>query len=262
VLEASTANLSRGMHWLEASYVMWFNRKYQRVGYLFQGRFKSALVESDSYLRELIRYVVLNPVRAGMVDHPSKHRWSSYSALAGLEPTPAWLDDRWLWRLEPDPALRAEKYREFIEEKIGCRERLWNRFVGQIYFGSRAWIETMQTLVDLNPPSDEHTYLQINAGKPEMAQVIEAVAGAAETTASSIRHGHGGAPRMLSAWLGCYEGMRTLRQIAAALRLRSTGYISDLIRRCDRELGRDPVLQGIADGALRVLRPPPLRTAF
>jgi hypothetical protein len=197
-----------------------------------------------------------------MVDHPSKYPWSSYPALAGLEPTPAWLDDRWLWRLEPDPALRCEKYREFIEEKIGCRERLWDRLVGQIYFGGRAWIESMQTLVDLNPPSDEHTYLQINAGKPEMAQVIEAVAGAADTTVSSIRHGHGGAPRMLSAWLGCYEGMRTLRQIAAALRLRSTGYISDLIRRCDRELKHDPLLQSIADGALRILRPPPLRPSF
>ncbi len=171
-IETSTANLTRGMHWLECSYVMWFNRKYQRVGYLFQGRFKSALVEDDSYLRELVRYVVLNPVRAGMVDHPSKYGWSSYPALAGLEPTPAWLDDRWLCRLEPDPTLRREKYREFIEEKIGCKERLWDRFVGQIYFGSRVWIESMQTVVDLNPPSDEHTYLQSNAGKPEMAQVI------------------------------------------------------------------------------------------
>src|SRR5258708_38250855 len=105
----------------------------------------------------------------------------------------------------------------------------------------------MQQAVALTPPSDEHTYLQSNAGKPEMAQVIQAVARAADTTASSIRHGHGGAPRMLSARLGCYEGMRTPRQIAAALRLRSTGDISDLVPPCDPELWRDPLLSRVAE---------------
>ena len=77
-------------------------------------------------------------------------RPSTASVGTGLEPTPPWLDDRWLWRLDPDPTLRRERYREFIEEKIGCTERLWDRLVGQIYFGGRAWIESMQMVVDLN----------------------------------------------------------------------------------------------------------------
>jgi hypothetical protein len=52
--------------------------------------------------------------------------------------------------------MTPAKYREFIDEKIGCNERLCDRFVGQTYFGSRAWIELIQVLVDLNPPRDEH----------------------------------------------------------------------------------------------------------
>jgi uncharacterized protein YjdB/REP element-mobilizing transposase RayT len=85
VIEASTVNLTRGMHWLESSYVMWFNRKYQRVGYLFQGRFKSALVESDSYLRELIRYVVLTRWPSF---HPSMPvAWPESSDLRASAPT-------------------------------------------------------------------------------------------------------------------------------------------------------------------------------
>ena len=88
------------------------------------------------------------------------------------------------------------------------------------------------------------------------------VAKAAGVDDEAIRHGRGGATRMLVAWLGWYEGMKRLRQIAAVLRLRSTGHISNLVRRCDRELRSDPILQRIADEALSVLRPPPVVRPF
>jgi len=58
---------------------------------LFQGKFEAKLIEEGVYLNEVLRYVVLNPVRAGMVGHPAEYAWSSYRALAGLEPAPEWL---------------------------------------------------------------------------------------------------------------------------------------------------------------------------
>ena len=259
VIEASTQELSRGMHWFESTYASWFNVTHDRSGHLFQGRFKSSLAESEDYLRELGRYVELNPVRAGMVEHPARYRWSSYRAHIGLEPSPVWLDDRLVLQLDPDPARARERYKAFVEEKIGCNESFWDRLIGQIYIGSQEWVERMQReVVDARPRCDELSGIQRLAGKPRMPTVVAAVADAAGIEADSIRNGHGGASRMLVAWFGWYEGAKRLRQIAASLRLRSTGHVSNLIRRCDRELRSDVTLQQIADEAFAVLRPPPV----
>ena len=86
------ANLSRGMHWFNTTYASWFNRRHERCGHLYQGRFKAKLVEEETYFAEVLRYVVLNPVRAGMVSRPEHYKWSSYRATAGLELAPEWLD--------------------------------------------------------------------------------------------------------------------------------------------------------------------------
>ncbi len=79
------------MQHFESRYVQRFNKRHGRVGHLFQGRFKSIIVERESYLLALCRYIVLNPVSAGMVERPEDYRWSSYRAKIGLEKPPAWL---------------------------------------------------------------------------------------------------------------------------------------------------------------------------
>jgi hypothetical protein len=67
------------------------NRRHGRNGRLFQGRFKDIVVDRDAYLLELTRDVVLNPVRAGMVEAPQQWPWSSYGAMMGTAPAPSWL---------------------------------------------------------------------------------------------------------------------------------------------------------------------------
>ncbi len=96
LLETPQENLSAGMRQLNGVYTQRFNRCHARVGHVFQGRFKAVLVERDSYLLELCRYVVLNPVPAGMVKQPERYRWSSYRATAGLEKAPEWLTRAWV----------------------------------------------------------------------------------------------------------------------------------------------------------------------
>lgn len=91
LIQTPDGNLSRGMRQLNGIYTQANNRRYQRVGHLFPGRFKAILVDSDAYLLELTRYVVLNPVRAGMVKKPADWKWSSYRASVGLEPAAPWL---------------------------------------------------------------------------------------------------------------------------------------------------------------------------
>lgn len=96
VIRTPRGNLSQFMRHLNGVYTQASNRRYERSGHLLEGRFRSLIVESDSYLRHVARYVVLNPVRAGLVQHASAWRWSSYRATAGMELPPACLDVDWL----------------------------------------------------------------------------------------------------------------------------------------------------------------------
>ena len=255
VLQTPDPNLSRGMQWLNGKYAGWFNRRHKRSGHLFQGRFHSLLIDKEAYLAEVLRYVVLNPVRAAMVAQPGDYRWSSYRATAGLEEAPAWLDrDAALAMFGPDDARAQNEYRRFVQAKVGCDERLWDKVDNGIYLGSGEWLKNMRKVVESKPRSTDHPRLQRAAGRPTMAEVIDAIGRAAEAAPAEVRRRQGGALRRLAAWLGWNEGWLTLRSIAASLRLRSEGHISNLIRRCERELGCDRTLLGWLDASLAMLR--------
>ena len=96
VIETPEGNLTKGMRQLNGVYTQAFNRQHHRVGHLFQGRYKSILVERESYLLEVCRYVVLNPVRAKAVEKPEAWRWSSYRGTGGLEKPQACLTTDWI----------------------------------------------------------------------------------------------------------------------------------------------------------------------
>jgi hypothetical protein len=83
LIETPEANLVRGMRRLNGVYTQAFNRRRKKPGHVFQGRYKSILVDKENYLLELCRYIVLNPVRANMVKEPEEWSWSSYGATAG-----------------------------------------------------------------------------------------------------------------------------------------------------------------------------------
>ena len=96
LVETGSPTLSRGMKLLNGSYTQTFNRRHRRVGHLFQGRFRGILVQKESYLLELSRYIVLNPVRARMVRQAVDWKWSSYRATAGLAERESWLTTDWI----------------------------------------------------------------------------------------------------------------------------------------------------------------------
>jgi putative transposase len=152
VLHTREANLSRLMRQINGVYTQTFNRRHGLTGHLFQGRFKAILVDSDSYLLEVCRYVDLNPVRAQMVKRPDAYAWSSYRALAGLaEPAP-WLDRQPLYeQLLPgkSAAKAAAQYAEFVSQGHGVQ--LWETALQQqIYLGDEGFITRMQLLAGLD----------------------------------------------------------------------------------------------------------------
>jgi REP-associated tyrosine transposase len=117
VLETPEPNLSEGMQLLNGTYAQWFNVRYGHNGHLFQGRFFSELIESSYHLLEVSRYVVLNPVRAGLCKDAGGWRWSSYRALVGDVRKAAFLTVEWLLTMFGRDQSRArDNFRRFVLE--------------------------------------------------------------------------------------------------------------------------------------------------
>jgi len=120
------------------------------VGHLFQGRYKSIVVERDAYLLELCRYVVLNPLRAKLVDDVRQWQWSSYAATVGLETCPSWLSVRWLLA-QFSHSNRVITYAKFVANGVKNR-RFWDGLNQQIYLGGEFFVDKIKSLV--NTPDD------------------------------------------------------------------------------------------------------------
>ena len=247
--------LSRGMKWLQQKYVRAINKRHGRCGTLFQGRFKSHLVERGDYLLEVARYIANNPVRAGMVARAEDWKWGSHRAMAGLEPAPPWLStESLLPHFGPNRKIQLREYRKFVDAGAGIERAPWEEAVAGLFVGSQEWIRSMRELIELKPRSSEHPQPQRYAGRPRPDEVRQVVADVYGTSAEEIANAHGTIERQVVAWLGCYESMSRLGSIATILRLRSTSRVSALIAQCDRELQSDIHLRIAVDRCLDLLR--------
>ena len=155
LVETPEANLAQGMRQLNGVYTQQFNRTHGRVGHVFQGRYKAILVERDSYLLELARYVVLNPLRTKMVKRLEVWPWSSYLATCGQVALPGWLQTDWiLAQFGQRRSSAIAKYVSFVHE--GARlPSVWAQLQGQIYLGSEDFVRKMQAKIEQKPALDE-----------------------------------------------------------------------------------------------------------
>ena len=151
LIETPEANLAKGMRQLNGVCTQRFNRAHGRVGHVFQGRYKAILVERESYLLELARYVVLNPLRAKMIKHQEAWPWSSYLATCAQADSPAWLQTDWLLAQFSQRRSNAiAKYVAFVHE--GARlPSIWTQLRGQIYLGSDAFVQKIQKQIEKKP---------------------------------------------------------------------------------------------------------------
>ena len=143
VVETVEGNLSKGMRQLNGVYTQYFNRMHNRVGHVYQGRYRAILVEKDNYLLELSRYVVLNPVRAGMVKYVDQWPWSSFSAMIGNSNCPEWLQTNWVLSQFGKKRKKTIKgYVNFVRVGVGLPS-VWDSLRGQIYLGSETFVNKM-----------------------------------------------------------------------------------------------------------------------
>jgi REP-associated tyrosine transposase len=124
VIQTPEPTLARGMEFLNGNYARGTNQRHGRQGHLFGRRYWSTLIASDRHLLETCRYVVLNPVRAGLCETPETWRWSSFAATVGLAPPPSFLAvGIQLGFFAPDPKQARTAYRAFVEDGHRAAER-------------------------------------------------------------------------------------------------------------------------------------------
>ncbi|TLS77970.1 transposase [Mariprofundus erugo] len=170
LVETPEANLVKGMRRLNGRYTQRFNLRHGRVGHVFQGRYKSIVVDKGTYLLELSRYIPLNPVRAGMVKAPADYVWSSYRRTVGLEASPSWLATGLLLNHFDG----VSHYERFVAEGMESVSP-WDEVQGQIWLGNGEFREEMQKRVPqsgvANVPKS-----QLQPLRPDASSVLHMVA--------------------------------------------------------------------------------------
>ncbi len=239
LFETPEANLVAGMRRLNGVYTQGFNHRHDWVGHLFQGRYKSILVDRDSYLLELCRYVVLNPVRAGLVRRPEDWPWSSYRATAGTAPVPAWLDRVAVTALfagQGGPADAA--YRRFVADGVD-KPSPWDQLRGQTWLGNARFRDLMERRVR-NAGIEGVTDAARRPARPERETVLDAVSRAYGIARAELAGRRDAAAYRAAAYLLRRAGNLPLRTVAETF-----GVSAARISRIQREIesGRtDPAL--------------------
>lgn len=194
LIETPDGNLFRGMRQLNGVYTQKYNWLHQKTGHVFQGRYKAILVEKESYLLELCRYVVLNPVRAGMTEKAEQWVWSSYRYTAGMKNPPSYLTTDWILGLFNKDKPEAQKeYRRFVRAGIGVNSP-WEELQGQILLGDDAFVDSHLKFVSDKQPVQEIPRTQRYLNRPKLSGLFSEARNKAERDkqiqGAHIRHGY------------------------------------------------------------------------
>jgi REP element-mobilizing transposase RayT len=181
LIETPEGNLITGMRRLNGRYTQSFNRRHERTGHVFQGRYKSILVEKEAYLYELCRYISLNPVRADIVARPEDWPWSSYRATVGLDPAPEWLAGKCIQEYFGGS---LDCYHAFVLDGID-KVSPWEELRGQIWLGGNDFLEEMRQRIGQENISNV-PMTQLMPDRPDAESILRDVAENIGCTVDSI----------------------------------------------------------------------------
>ena len=281
LVELRQPNLSQALRWLNVSYSVWFNRRHARAGYLFQGRFKSFIVDPDSWGYGLSAYIHLNPVRmrrhglgktdrqhdrAGVgaapnaeqvrarLGHLRGYRWSSYRAYAGLTTAPRWLEDQAV--LDKGGGAKAQRrsaYRKYVEDqaKQGRMDSPWEELQDRVFlcgvdFLDKLKKEARQTFQKSERPAWARQRVPVDA-------IIQAVEKAKEEAWMQFKDRYGDGGLALALTLARkYSGL-TLAELGRRMELKPTVNISMTIKRYEERLRGNPPERKLASLAEKMI---------
>ncbi len=172
LIETPEGNLSIGMRQLNGVYTQAFNKRHSRVGHLLQGRYKAILIQKDSHLLEVCRYVVMNPVRVGFVEDPEQWQWSSYGATAGRRKPPPCLTTDWvLGQFGAEREKAERKYRAYVHRGIEG-ESIWEEVKGQAILGKDDFVDSFSDYFGRNQNVAEIPKIQRYATRPALEKIF------------------------------------------------------------------------------------------
>ncbi|MDD5013969.1 MAG: transposase [Atribacterota bacterium] len=173
LLETPEGNLSQGIRQLNGTHTQQFNKKYQRVGHLLQGRFKSILVEKENYLLELSRYIVLNPLRVNLVEDLRDWHYSSYPQTIGVaKKIPCLFPDWILSQFGPDKKSARISYQDFVFSGIH-KESPLRKVKGQVFLGSEYFLAKMEQFMEQKEQLTEIPRKQLYATRPSLEKIFQ-----------------------------------------------------------------------------------------
>jgi REP element-mobilizing transposase RayT len=270
LVQTPNANLSRAMQWLNVSYGVWFNRRHDRVGPLFQGRFKSVPIDGEgSWALLASEYLHLNPVRVrglglgkrerkaeglGIAPAPTpemvqarletlrRHRWSSYLAYAGYLPRPPWLTCDDLWQCARHANLSpTDSYRWQVEEplKSGLEEirTFAGRVRGAAALGSKVFLDGLRR--GLKGNRREQPDMRAWRRLLPFQRVMDLVAVEKKEPWEDFRDRHGDWGRDVALWLGRHHCGLTQAELGAAAGGISYPAVGHAVRQIDRRRQTD-----------------------
>ena len=190
LLETPSANLPQIMRHINGAYTTYFNIKRKRSGHLFQGRYKSILVEIDEYTKELSRYIHLNPVRAGMVEKPEAYQWSSYQYYIGKKKAPEWLHRAFvLGYFGEKESIAQKRYQDYVNALVGQEyESPLKDVVSSTLLGNADFISYIkETFLSDGKPDKDLPALKELALKASVEDILDAVEGSLGNDAKLAR---------------------------------------------------------------------------
>lgn len=160
LIETKDIPLSKIQQGINQSYTIYFNKKYNTVGHLFQGRYKAILCDKEAYLLSLIKYIHLNPVSAGTVKEPDEYRWSSHINYTGREKGGIIDIDQVLRMFSEDKTKARRLYRAYINDGIKVKKEDIYRTADQRILGDESFVEqvTEKAEGDIEPKKRKHEY--------------------------------------------------------------------------------------------------------
>lgn len=176
LIETSDGDTSIGMKRLNGLFAQYFNWKHERVGPLFQGRYKAILVDRENYFLELCRYIVLNPVRAGLSDLPENYMWSSYRITAGLDEENGCIDRRAVlqWFTGDDDTIDnvARRYVNFVEDGLNMDPAPFD-VCAELILGDRDFVKNLKERVEKKRDDTNIPKYQRTACRPDLKDLLD-----------------------------------------------------------------------------------------
>ena len=143
LVKTHRANLKKAMHWFGTTYTQKYNWRHSRNGHLFQGRYKSIIVQNDAYMLRLSCYIHRNPLRAGIVKRLADYPWSSYLPYAYGHTAPMWLKTKMILSQFKNQN-KHRKYREKVQTYAGEMKNLWEDLQHGFLLGSNKFVEKIK----------------------------------------------------------------------------------------------------------------------